>query len=133
MRTSARLILHLARRGLPPARSCSAPALDRHGPQPEPRRGDADRRARDHRLHHQALPDLSREEAYMIASIAVDYHVTQVSMAPSRQQNARRQSRRAPCRQTLPDAYGATIRNGRPPVRRAMNSAVIFAPKGIAP
>jgi hypothetical protein len=30
-------------------------------------------------------------------------------------------------------AYGATIRNSRPPVRRAMNSAVIFAPNGIAP
>ena len=41
-------------------RAETAHPLDRDGPQPEPRRGDEDRGARDHRLHHRALPQASR-------------------------------------------------------------------------
>lgn len=48
--------------------------LDRHGPQSEPRGSDEDRGPRNGFIT-QRFPRLSRE---MIASVAVDYHVTQV-------------------------------------------------------
>ena len=58
-------------------RAETADSLHRHGHRRRSHGGDEDRRSRSHRFPHDRK-DLSREDAYMLSSVAVDFDVTQV-------------------------------------------------------
>ena len=55
-----------------------ADALHRHGPRQGPDAGHEDRRARGDRLPRPRRSSSARDDAYMLASVAVDFRVTQV-------------------------------------------------------
>ena len=92
-------------------------------------------RRRQQPLHHCAAADPEHASSDPAGPRPAAHHSVAIKLSVAFQTAQRPPVRTGgrPCLQSLPASLCATIRISRPPVRRAMNSAVIFAPKGIAP